>query len=153
MGCADRSCLLSGGIVLAEMLALKLQDGPDQLLTAVSGHLDKAGMEAVGIAWVGDGVDTQYLKRRLKEHLVGKKQRAGEDLMFLKRMVECDGNAASTQIDSSLDESRFGCVGFLLQADRDGDSDAIVLSTISRRWGRCRGVGWHGGDEYTKIGA
>ncbi len=118
--------------MLAEMLALKLQDGSDQLLTVVRGHMDKAGMEAVGVAGIGYGVDTQHFKCGLKDHLARKKQRTGKDGVLLEGLVECNADAAAAEIDGSFDERRFRRVGFLLQADRDGDSDAIKLTAISR---------------------
>lgn len=55
--------------MFSKVFALKLQDVSDEQLPVVSGHLDKAGVETVGVRWIGDGIDPQHLDRGCKTHL------------------------------------------------------------------------------------
>ncbi len=89
-------------------------------------------METVGVSWVGDRINVQHFKCRRKDHLVGKAQGAGQDLVLPELLVERDADAAAADVDGSLDERGFCRIGLLLQADWEGDGDAIVLAAISR---------------------
>ena len=108
-------------------------------------------MKAVGIPWIWNRINAEHFKSSLKEHLVGKEQGTDQGLILLELLVERNADATPADVDGSWDHDGFSRVGCLLQTNRQGDGDAVVLSTISRRWRRCRGVGWHGAEEYTKI--
>ncbi len=125
-------CAYSGGIVLIEVFALKLDDMSDQQFLIRSGHPDEAAMEAIRIERVGDGIHTQYLKVRLKEHLAGKEQGAGENGIHLEGLVQHDADAPGTQIHCFLDELVLGSIRLRLKTDGERDSDAIIFTTIAR---------------------
>ena len=109
-------------------------------------------MKAIRVERVGDGINTQYFEVRLKEHLTGKEQSAGENGVHLEDLVERDADPTGADIDGSLDERSFRCVALGLKTDGERDSNAIIFTTISRRRRRSRGIGWHDGEEYTKRG-
>ena len=103
-------CTYSGGIVLIEVFALKLDDMSDQQFSIRIGHPEEMAMESIRIERVGNGIHTQYLKVRLKEHLAGKEQGAGENGVHLEGLVQRDADPAGTQIDCFLDELVLGSI-------------------------------------------
>ena len=123
-------CANSGGVVLIEVFALKLDDLSGQQFSIRIGHSDEAAMEAIRVQWVGDGINTQYLEVRLKEHLAGKEQGAGENGVHLEDLVERDADPAGADINGPLDERGFCLVGFLLQADGERDGNTIILAAV-----------------------
>jgi hypothetical protein len=125
-------CAYSGGVVLIEVFALKLDDMPDQQFSIRSGHPDEAAMEAIRIERVGDGIHTQHLKVRLKEHLARKEQGTGENGVHLEDLVQRDADPAGTQIHCFLDELALGRIRLRLKTDGERDSDAIIFTTIAR---------------------
>jgi hypothetical protein len=141
----------SGGVVLAEVFALELQDVSDQQFSILTGHPDKTAMEAVRVEGVGDGINPQHFEGRLKKHLAGKEQGARENFIHLEDLVECDADPAGTDVDGSLDERSLGFIRLMLEADGESDSDTIKLTAIFRRRLRSRGIRWHGGQEYIKM--
>lgn len=98
----------SGGIVLIEVFALKLDDMSDQQFSIRIGHPEEVAMESIRIERVGNGIHTQYLKVGLKEHLAGKEQGAGENGVHLEGLVQRDADPAGTQIHCFLDELVLG---------------------------------------------
>jgi hypothetical protein len=109
---------VSNGIVFGEVLALKLEDVSDQQFLVLSGHPDEAAMEAIGVRWINDGINAQHFEGGFEEHLAGKEQCAGENLVGLKRLVDCDTDAAAADVDGPLDERFFSRVALTLQANR-----------------------------------
>ncbi len=103
-------CTYSGGIVLIEVFALKLDDMSDQQFSIRIGHPEEMAMESIRIERVGNGIHTQYLKVRLKEHLAGKEQGAGENGVHLEGLVQRDADAPGTQIHCFLDELVLGSI-------------------------------------------
>lgn len=87
-------------------------------------------MEPVCIGRIGDGVKPQYLDERFEEILVGKTQRQREDLVGLVVPVDRQADASATDVDGFLDQFDFRGVRLWLNADRQGNGDAIVLATI-----------------------
>lgn len=136
-----------------EVFTLELDDMPDQQFSILIGYPDEASVEAVGVGGIGDGIDAQHLERRRKEHLAGKEQGAGEDCAHLENLVQGDADAAAADVDGPLEERSLRLVALSLKTDRQGNSDAIKLSTIFGRRLRSRGIRWHGGEEYTKTSA
>jgi len=117
-------------IVLIEEVALKAQDVSDQQFPVLRGHSDEAGMEPVGTGRIGDGVKPQYLDESFEEILVGKAQRQREDLVGLVEPVDRQANASATDVDGFFDQSDFRVVELGLNADGQGDGDAIELAAI-----------------------
>lgn len=114
-----------------EVFALELDYMPDQQFSIEIGHPDEAAMETIGVERVGDGINAQHFEVGFKERLVWKEQGARENFIHLEGLVECDADAAGTDVDGPLDE---GCLRFgslLLEADGEGDGDAIVLAAFS----------------------
>ena len=101
-------CAYSGGVVLIEVFALKLDDMSGQQFSIRIGHPDEVAMESIRVERVGDGIHTQYLKVGLKEHLAGKEQGAGENGVHLEALVQRDADPAGTQIHCFLDELVLG---------------------------------------------
>lgn len=122
----------------------------DQQFSILIGHPDEAAMEAIGVEWVGNGIDTQHFEGGLKEHLAWEEQGAGENFVHLEDLVECDTDAAAADVDGPLDECSLRCVAFRLKANGQSDGDAIELTAICRRGLRRRGIRWHGEKEYSK---
>ncbi|HWF59993.1 MAG TPA: hypothetical protein VN666_06760 [Nitrospira sp.] len=122
----------------------------DQQFSILIGHPDEAAMEAIGVGWVGDEINTQHFEVGLKEHLAGKEQGAGENFVYLEGLVECDTDATAADVDGSLDEGYLRCVVLSLKTDGQGDSNAIKLAAIFPSRLQSRGIRWHGVQEYTK---
>lgn len=91
-------------------------------------------MEPVCIGRVGDGVKPQYLDERFEEILVGKTQRQREDLVGLVAPVDRQADASPTDVDGFFDQFDFRGVRLWLNADRQGNGDAIVLAAIRSGW-------------------
>jgi hypothetical protein len=125
-------CAYSGGVVLIEVFALKLDDISDQQFSIRIGHPEEVAMESIRVERVGDGIHTQYLKVRLKEHLAGKEQGAGENGVHLEGLAQRDTDAAGTQIHCFLDELVLRSICLRLKTDGERDSDAIIFTTIAR---------------------
>lgn len=87
-------------------------------------------MEPVGIGRIGDGVKPQYLDERFEEILVGKMQCQREDLVGLVACVDRQTDASSTDVDGFFDKLDFRGVCLGLNADGQGDGDAIVFAEI-----------------------
>ena len=136
--------------MLIEVFSLELQNVFDQQFPILIGYPDEAAMEAICVGWIDDGIDTQHLEVGLKEHLTRKEYGAGENLVDLEDLVECDADAAAADVDGSLDERFLSRVVLRLKTDGQGDGDAIKLTTICRRRLRRRGIRRHGGEEYSK---
>ena len=51
----------SDGIVFLQVVALKTNDVPDELLPVLGGHPDEAGVETVGIAQERKRIEPQHL--------------------------------------------------------------------------------------------
>lgn len=137
-------------VVLIEVFTLELDDMPDQQFSVLIGYPDEAPVEAVGVGWIGNGIDTQHFKRRLKEHLAGKEQGAGEDCPHVEDLVQGDADAAAADVNGSLEERGFRLVALNLETDRQGNGDAIKLAPIFWRRLRSGGIRWHGAEEYSK---
>lgn len=136
--------------MLIEVFSLELQNVFDQQFSILIGYPDEAAMEAIRVRWIDDGIDTQHLEAGLKEHLTRKEYGAGENLVDLENLVECDADAAAADVDGPLDERFLSRVVLRLKTDGQGDGDAIKLTTICRRRLRRRGIRRHGGEEYSK---
>jgi hypothetical protein len=117
-------------VVFIEVIALKSQDMSDQQFPALCSHSDKAGMEPVGIGRIGNGVKPQYLDERFEEILVGETQRQREDLVGLVALVDRQTDASATDVDGFLGQLDFRGIGLWLNADGQGDGDAIELAAI-----------------------
>ncbi len=133
-----------------EVFALELQDVSNQQFSISIGHPDEAAMEAIGIEWVSDGINTQHFEERLKEYLAREEQSAGENLVYLEGLIKCDADTAAADVDGPLDERSLRLVALKLKTDRQGDGDAIKLATICGRCLRSRRIWWHDGEEYSK---
>jgi hypothetical protein len=125
-------CAYSGGVVLIEVFALKLDNMSGQQFSIRSGHPDEAAMEAIRIERVGDGIYTHHFEVGLKEYLAGKKQGTGENGVHLEDLVQRDADPAGTQIHCSLDELFVGPIRLRLKTDGERDSDAIIFTAIAR---------------------
>ncbi len=121
-----------------------------QQFSILIGHPDKAAMESIRVRGIDDGIDTQYLEKRLKELLAGKEQGACKSLVDLESLVECDADAAAADVDGPLDERSLLLVALRLKTNGQGDGDAIVFAAIFPVRLRSRRVGGHGGEEYSK---
>jgi len=132
-------------VVLIEVFTLELDDMPDQQFSILIGYPDEAPVEAVGVGWIGDGIDVQHLERRRKEHLAGKEQGAGENCAHVEDLVQGDADAAAADVDGPLEERGLRLVALSLETDWQGNGDAIKLSAIFWRWLRSRRIRWHGG--------
>lgn len=136
--------------MLIEVFALKLDDMPGQQFSVRIGHSNEATMEAIHVERVGDGIDTQYLKVRLKERLAGEKQGAGENGVYLQDLAQRNSDPAGADIDGPLDECSLRCLVLRLKTDGERHRDAIVFTTIGRRGLRSWGSRWHVGEKYNK---
>ncbi len=114
-----------------EVFALELDYMPDQQFSIGIGHPDEAAMETIGVERVGDGINAQHFEGRLKEHVVGKEQGAGENGVHLEGLVECNADTSAADVDGPLDEGSLRFGSLLLEADGEGDGDAIVLAALS----------------------
>ena len=101
--------------MLIEVFALKLEDMSDQQFSILIGHPDKVAMESIRVERVGDGIHTQHFEGRLKEHLAGKEQGAGENGVHLEGLVQRDADPAGTHIDCFLDERSLGSIRLRLK--------------------------------------
>jgi hypothetical protein len=120
--------------VLIEVFALELQNVSDQQLSILTGHSDEAPMEAVGVERIGNRIYPQHFEGGLKEHLPGKEQGAGENLMRLVGLTDYQANPSSTQIDRLFYALALGAVCLGLKADGQCNGNAIKISSLSRRW-------------------
>ena len=102
----------------------------DQQFSILVGHPDEAAMEAIGVGWVSDGINTQDFEEGLKEHLAWKEQGAGENFVQLEGLVECHADATAADVDGPLDERSLRLVALKLKADGQGDGDAIEFTAI-----------------------
>lgn len=118
--------------MLIEVFALELQNVPDQQLSILTGHSDKAPMEAVGVERVGDRIHAQHFEGGLKEHLPGKEQGAGEHLMRLVGLTDYQANPSRAQIDRFFGALAIGDVCLGLKADGQRNSNAIKISSFPR---------------------
>ncbi len=121
----------SGGVVLIEVFALKLDDMSDQQFSVRSGHPDEAAMEAIRIERVGDGIHTQHFEVGLKEYLAGKEQGTGENGVHLEDLVQRDADPAGADIDGSLNERSLRGIALRLKTDGQENGDAIVVAALS----------------------
>lgn len=138
--------------MLIEVFTLELDDMPDQQFSILIGHPDEATVEAIRVEWVGNGINIQHFQAGLKVHLFWKEQGARENVVGLKKLVDHQADAAGAQIDGLLDRYDLRAVALRLKADGQGNSDAIKLAAICRRWLWGRGVCCHGTQEYIKKG-
>lgn len=120
----------SGGIVCLQVVPLKPQDVSDQHFPFLRGHPDEAGVEAIGPSRKGDGIEPQHLGERCEKAMIGQAKRDREDVVGLIDRGDRHADAAAADIDGFWGELAFRLVGLKLNADGQGDGNAIKFAAI-----------------------
>lgn len=120
----------SNGVVSGKVISLELQDICDQQFPVLCGHPNEAGVETIGLVWMGDGNEPQHFNGRLEEHLAGKEQVARENFAGLEEGIHYYADAAAAQVYGFFGELTFSVVRLRLKDNGQRDVDAIVFPAV-----------------------